>query len=654
MANIVQRPLNRFRKSESYKPLHERFGDVAISAPTEGSWNQLENPRHSSPRGYGHGLARGNSTRSSRENYDTASAPQNTAASRQNSFSISTLNPRRLSMRLAPRSRHSTEDPNEKEHLHHNDRRTEFAYKPIHQDYSTEVAEKAASRVHDSPRFRYIPADARTAAISPGSHRYSTSSQHSTQSNYAGIEDRDNRPRRQQWDSRYEDKYDHHVEPLERSHRSSRTGYRTSGEYSEWAMAAQMNASSSSEKKRLRAAKRMTMTMNDSWGKQGKNSLAGQLWSKTPKNGDVKDDQTYSEMWMGTYPAVPSRILSTGELLSEYLKKNPELVGKSALDKYGPEIPFLPKILSFRKALPLQVHPDKSLAEQLHKENPDQFNDPNHKPEIAVALSNFELFAGFKPLSEIEAIMKLKPVEQLVPSNQPFDDELLRELCKTLLTLPPIVVSEIIQSLKDLPEAQFGKHRYIPGMLNRLSKQYTEFDNGNLVAALLMNYMTLGPGEAVCVPADSIHAYLCGDIVECMARSDNVINTGFCPRAERDNIDLFTRALTFKPHGVDEALLPRRKSDKGVSGKSDEYAPPFSEFNVLATSLGAGEHETHKAISGPSLLFVTKGCGRLELSEGKSVKTFDLQVGYVYFVGQGVSLDLSTDKGMAVYRPYAE
>jgi mannose-6-phosphate isomerase len=250
--------------------------------------------------------------------------------------------------------------------------------------------------------------------------------------------------------------------------------------------------------------------------------------------------------------------------------------------------------------------------------------------------------------------MKLKPLEQLVPSNQPFDDDLLRELCKTLLTLPPIVVSEISKALQDLPESQFGKHRYIPGMLDRLRKQYTEFDNGNLVAALLMNYMTLGPGEAVCVPADSIHAYLCGDIVECMARSDNVINTGFCPRPERDNVDLFTRALSFKPHGADEAVLSRRKSAKGVNGKSDEYAPPFSEFNVLATSLGAGERETQKAISGPSLLFVTKGCGQLEVSEGKSVKSFDLREGYVYFVGQGVSLDLSTDKGMAVYRPYAE
>ncbi|KAE8382939.1 hypothetical protein BDV26DRAFT_252353 [Aspergillus bertholletiae] len=261
MANIVQRPLNRLRKSDSYKPLHERFGDVAISAPTEGSWNQLENPRQSSHQSYGHGFTRGSSTRSSRKNYDKASIPENTAPSRQNSFSMGTLNPRRLSMRLTPRPRYPTEDPTEREHLHYPDRRAEFAYKPIHQDYSTEVTEKAASRVHDSPRFRYIPADTRRAAASPGSHRYSTSSQHSLQSSSTGIEEREIRPRRHLQDSRYEDRYDHYVEPHDRSHQSSRTGYRTSGEYTEWAMAAQMSASSSLEKKKLRAARRMTMTM---------------------------------------------------------------------------------------------------------------------------------------------------------------------------------------------------------------------------------------------------------------------------------------------------------------------------------------------------------------------------------------------------------
>ncbi|PYH78438.1 mannose-6-phosphate isomerase, class I [Aspergillus uvarum CBS 121591] len=395
---------------------------------------------------------------------------------------------------------------------------------------------------------------------------------------------------------------------------------------------------------------------NDPWGKKGKDSLAGVLWSKTPGAGEVDDSKTYSEMWMGTYPTVPSKILSTGQLLSDYLKENPEVVGKSALDKWGPEVPYLPKILSFSKALPLQLHPDKALSEKLHKEDPDKFGDPNHKPEIAIALSKFELFAGFKPLAEIEQLLKVKPLDQFVPPGQTsgLDDELLREICRILLTLPPSIVAETVKELLEIPESRFGPNqRYIPGLLDRLRKQYPETDNGSLVAVLLMNYMTLGPGEAVCVPADSIHAYLHGDIMECMARSDNVLNTGFCPKAEKDSVDLFTRALSFKPHGPDEAILPRRKSDKGEHFKTEVYAPPFSEFNVLGTSLGAGEKETYKPVGGPSLLIVTKGNGTMSVAGGDG-KTFDLREGYTYFIGAGVALDLSTEKGIAVYRPYAE
>lgn len=49
-------------------------------------------------------------------------------------------------------------------------------------------------------------------------------------------------------------------------------------------------------------------------------------------------------MWTGTYPSNPNYLLSTDEQLGDYLKKNPQLVGKSVLDRYGPEVPFLPKV----------------------------------------------------------------------------------------------------------------------------------------------------------------------------------------------------------------------------------------------------------------------------------------------------------------------
>lgn len=274
-----------------------------------------------------------------------------------------------------------------------------------------------------------------------------------------------------------------------------------------------------------------------------------------------------------------------------------------------------------------------------------------HKPEIAIALSKFELFAGWKPLNDIQALFKLNPLEQFVPAHTHFNDETLRQVCKKLLSASPKTVAATIKDLQGIPESLFGAYPYIPDLLDRLSKQYTECDNGNLVAALLMNYMTLGPGDSVYVPADSIHAYLEGDIVECMARSDNVINTGFCPAADRDSVDLFSQALTFVPHSSKDALLPRRKSDKGLIGKTDVYAPPISEFNVLCTCLGAGESETHKAILGPSLMIITKGCGSMKIPGNQNV---ELKEGYVFFVGQGVALDFSTEKGMAVYRAYAE
>lgn len=274
-----------------------------------------------------------------------------------------------------------------------------------------------------------------------------------------------------------------------------------------------------------------------------------------------------------------------------------------------------------------------------------------HKPEIAIALSKFELFAGWKPLSDIQTLFELNHLSNYLPKASEFNDDVLRQVCKALLNAPPEQVVQITKDLQSIPESNFGAHSYIPSLLGRLAKQYGQDDNGNLVAALLMNYLTLGPGDSVFVPADSIHAYLEGDIVECMARSDNVINTGFCPAADRDSVQLFGEALSFVPHKADDALLPRKKSDKGLNGKTDVYAPPISEFAVLSTTLGAGEKETHKAILGPSLMIVTKGAGQMKIP---GAKTVELKEGWVFFVGQGVALDFETDKGLAVYRAYAE
>lgn len=306
--------------------------------------------------------------------------------------------------------------------------------------------------------------------------------------------------------------------------------------------------------------------------------------------------------------------------------------------------------MSFAKALPLQIHPDKALAEQLHKENPQKFGDTNHKPEIAIALSRFEAFVGFKPLDEIAELVRMKPLESLVPEHTEFNDEVLRQLCTNLLSLSPEAVSDTVTKLQNSPLSEFGNDHKVTSLLHRLDEQYSKSDNGILVATLLMNYMILQPGEAVCVPADSIHAYLSGDIMECMARSDNVLNTGFCPRPDRDDVELFAQALTFKPHSPEESILPKKKSQVGLKGRTIEYSPPISEFNVLGVTLHPREVEAHRVIQSPSILVVTQGAGRMDVSDGSF---HEIQEGSVYFAAINAELKFSTNVGLTLYRAYA-
>ncbi|KAI4151409.1 MAG: hypothetical protein LQ340_003517 [Diploschistes diacapsis] len=391
---------------------------------------------------------------------------------------------------------------------------------------------------------------------------------------------------------------------------------------------------------------------NYPWGKKGDKSAAARYCARTPGTDfKIDNDTEYAEMWMGDHPSTPSYALSTGKPLEEILKANGEaLLGPTVLNKFGTNLPFLPKILSMAKALPLQLHPNKDLATELHKKDPSKFSDPNHKPEIAVALSTFEAFAGFKDFKTISSLFSLPPLREYAPSH-PLTESSMKELCTKLLQLPENIVRSVQDSLAKVSREEFGDQAFILDLLPRIQDQYGPADNGTLVALLCMNFLVLQPGEAVYVPADGIHAWFAGDIVECMARSDNVLNVGFCPAADRDNIELFTDTLTFHAHRKEEMLLKPVKSAKGRDGKTVEYRPELSEFNMLVTKLGNGEKEEVPRIAGPSVMIVTEGQGKMR-AEGKDV---ELKEGWIFFVGQGVETEYVAEHGgLQVYRAYAE
>lgn len=393
---------------------------------------------------------------------------------------------------------------------------------------------------------------------------------------------------------------------------------------------------------------------NYPWGKTGKESLAAQLCAGTPNTGfQIQDDQPYAEMWMGDYPVLPAKVLETGEELHKVLDQNKEkLLGKNCIEKFDAVLPFLPKILSIAKALPLQIHPDKDLSARLHAKDPEKFTDPNHKPEIAIALGPFEVFAGWKPNNDIKVLFDtLEPLKKFLPnSHLHFNNDSIRSICQNIFKASDETIKETQEALQKIPRERYGTQSYILDVLPRLQEQYSIEDPGNLVALLTMNYITLSAGDAIYVPADCPHAYLSGDIVECMARSNNVLNTGFCPRADRDSIDLFTQALTFSPHNAEQVLLGSTPSTRTRLGKTVEYQPAMSEFNMMKTVLNPGEKEMVEKIDGPSVLFVTEGSGKVS-AEGEG---FELQEGFIFFVGQGVETTYETGKGLVIYRAYAE
>ncbi len=133
---------------------------------------------------------------------------------------------------------------------------------------------------------------------------------------------------------------------------------------------------------------------------------------------------------MGTHKKGPALIASPpslrGQLLSDWLRSNEWALGSKVASQFDCQLPFLLKVLSINKALSIQAHPEKSHAEALHASSPDKYPDPNHKPELAIALSEFIGFCGFRPFNEIRRFVATVPELQRVVG---------KENCKTLTSV---------------------------------------------------------------------------------------------------------------------------------------------------------------------------------------------------------------------------
>jgi mannose-6-phosphate isomerase len=288
---------------------------------------------------------------------------------------------------------------------------------------------------------------------------------------------------------------------------------------------------------------------------------------------------------------------------------------------------------------------------------------------MTIAITPFEGLCGFRPLAEITHFLKaVEPLrtlvgnqaasefEHLVKGNENSDDpaviqknkEALRSIFTTLMESPS---EKIETACKDLISAADNNPNSFatvsgevetnptnPAELAALAKRLNgQFPNDiGLFIFFFLNFVKMDPGEAMFLKADDIHAYISGDIIECMASSDNVVRAGFTPKFK--DVDTLTQMLTYSYAPIEEQKLQATDypyvvlNATAYSSASSAmlYDPPIDEFSVIKTDLNrTGAKATFDPIDGPSILICTRGKGKITVGN----KTEEVKEGYVFFVG---------------------
>ncbi|HLT85014.1 MAG TPA: mannose-6-phosphate isomerase, class I [Phototrophicaceae bacterium] len=304
-----------------------------------------------------------------------------------------------------------------------------------------------------------------------------------------------------------------------------------------------------------------------------------------------------AELWFGAHPTAPARTVEDGSDIRTLIAEDPEgTLGRDVLARFGAQLPYLLKLIAPSRPLSLQVHPDLPRArERFAAENAAgvpldaptrNYRDANHKPELVFALTTFEAVCGFRAprraaelLADLDAPVARALHELLAADPTPAG---MRTAFTTLLdeaTRPgPDEVEQVVAACRERAERGSPSPR-ADGIVSRLAEEYPH-DPG-VVASLLLNPVTLQPGDSLFVPAGGVHAYLSGIGVEIMASSDNVLRAGLTDK----HVDV--------PEVLDcvdyVAAPPIRIAPEVVHGATRVFYAPVDDFELSVTSLADGD-----------------------------------------------------------------
>ncbi len=275
------------------------------------------------------------------------------------------------------------------------------------------------------------------------------------------------------------------------------------------------------------------------------------------------------------------------------------VLGQRVLDQYGPRLPYLLKVLAADRALSLQVHPRPHLARAgFNRENREgvardsplrSFHDDQHKPEMVVAVSRFEGLSGFRRPARILELLdgldgalagRMRDTLRARPTEAGVREAFTLALHARA---EPDVAADLALTVASV-RARAEREPAVPAPGGRRTSRRADATvlalaeqhpgDPGAVVSLMLNRVTLEPGESMFVPSGHVHAYLSGCAVEIMASSDNVLRAGLTSKLV--DVDALLECATCTPG---PAARPRLVDDgTGLVA----YRPPVAEFALRA------------------------------------------------------------------------
>ncbi|MBV9314576.1 MAG: mannose-6-phosphate isomerase, class I [Pseudonocardia sp.] len=350
------------------------------------------------------------------------------------------------------------------------------------------------------------------------------------------------------------------------------------------------------------------------------------------QNRQVPSPHPEAELWLGAHPGDPSYLVDehgNRESLLAALRRDPVArLGADCARRWAGRLPFLLKLLAAEEPLSLQAHPGapaaragfaREEAEGLAADDPRRnYKDDSHKRELVCALTEFHALVGFRePAATVRLLRELAVPElaghvQLL-AEQP-DSAGLRALFSTWITLPQQSLDRLVPAVREgclrlLERAPAGFRDEARTVLE-LSERYP--GDAGVLAALLLNRITLAPGQALYQADGVLHAYLSGVGIELMANSDNVLRGGLTPK--HVDVPELLRILDFSSGPAPIVA----SHTEGVLTRYHKVAEEFRLWRLEWSEEHSGD-VVPLPKDGPRILLCTEGKVKITAGSGRSL-----------------------------------